>query len=218
MTTHAVLTGDFVRSSDLDERELDRARQTLMDALGQVAGWQPKLVPATPDIFRGDSWQLLLSKPGYCLRAAFYVRACLKAASPQWDTRIAVGLGRVSKISRERTSLSTGEAFLISGRALDAMVPSTNLVVATPENAVGWRGLSIIAQTCSILVDDWSQKQAQLARLALPPGDLTQAEMADQLGITQQGVSKAYTAARIANLLAAAQYCETLNWRRLEFI
>lgn len=218
MTTHAVLTGDLVASSRLSPASLQGARQTIEAASAEIAGWAPKLVASTPDFFRGDSWQLLLTRPGFSLRAAFYIRASLKAGQPDWDTRIAIGLGQVARVDKARTSLSSGEAFLLSGHALDAMGPATSIVVASPPRARGWAALDVLAQICSGMIDDWSQKQAQVARLALAPNAPTQAEMAERLGISQQAVSKALAAAKVPAFLQAAEYCEGLNWRRVELI
>ncbi|PZN95601.1 MAG: hypothetical protein DCF29_24380 [Alphaproteobacteria bacterium] len=218
MTMHAVLTGDLVGSSRLSPKSLQGARQTFEAASDDIARWSPKLVASTPDFFRGDSWQLLLTRPGFSLRAAFYIRARLKAGDPDWDTRIAIGLGAVAKIDKSRTSLSSGEAFLLSGHALDAMGAATNLVVAETPQGRSLAALDVIARICSSMADDWSQKQAQAVCLALAPDAPTQAEMAERLGVTQQAVSKALASAKISAFLQAAQYCEALNWRRVRFI
>lgn len=214
MTMYAVLTGDLVGSSRLSPGSLQGARQTFEAASAEIAGWAPKLVASTPDFFRGDSWQLLLTRPGFSLRAAFYLRACLKAGDPDWDTRIAIGLGEVAKIDTSRTSLSSGEAFLLSGHALDAMGTATNITVAGRASDA----LDVLARICSGMADDWSQKQAQAACLALAPDAPTQAEMAERLGVTQQAVSKALASAKISAFLQAAQYCEALTWPRLRLV
>lgn len=218
MTIHAVLTGDLVGSSRLDPASLQGARQTFEAASAEIARWSPQLVASTPDFFRGDSWQLLLTQPGFSLRAAFYIRARLKAGDPDWDTRIAIGLGEVAKIDKSRTSLSSGEAFLLSGHALDAMGSGTTLVVAARPQARSLAALDVLARICSTMADDWSPKQAQAVCLALAPGAPTQAEMAERLGVTQQAVSKALASAKISAFLQAAQYCETLTWPRLRLV
>lgn len=218
MTTRAVLTGDLVRSTDLTDAALNAARHALLSAMTDIGGWKLNLLGSAPDIFRGDGWQILLTEPGYCLRAAFYIRACLKAQALNWDTRISIGLGKVSHVDRNQTSLSTGEAFLLSGQALDVMPSGTNLVVAMAAGIRGWNALSPLGMITSSLIDDWSQKQAMVACLALAPSPLTQAEMAERLGISQQAVSKALAAAKVSLLLQATSFCESMNWRRIEMI
>lgn len=211
-TTRAVLTGDLVGSSELTVASLNAARNSVADALSDVEGWREGLVGAKPEFFRGDSWQALLTDPKFFLRAMIYVRARLKASGEGWDTRVAVGLGRVERIDKKRTSLSSGEAFTLSGRALDD-IGGFNMAVAMPLGIARFaEGLEPLTHICGILVDDWSQKQAKTAYLALEPSALTQAEMAERLGVSQQSVSKTLAAARIPALLNAITHCEKLNW------
>lgn len=212
MTTHAVLTGDLVGSSRLTAASLDGARQAFATAAAEIEAWRPRLVGAAPDFFRGDSWQMLLTQPGFSLRAAFYIRASLKAGDPDWDTRIGIGLGEIDRIDKQRTSLSAGEAFLLSGRALDEMGEALDIVVRGPKNGLRWGALEPLAHICSAVMDDWSQKQAQAAKLALAPDAPSQAKMADLLGVSQQAVSKALGAAKITSILRAAEFCEAMKW------
>lgn len=218
MTTHAVLTGDLVASSRLTAASLEGARQAFAAAAGEIEAWRPKLVGAPPDFFRGDSWQMLLTWPGFSLRAAFYLRASLKAGDPGWDTRIGIGLGEVDRIDRRRTSLSSGEAFHFSGRALDDMGEAVDIAVSGPTHGLRWASLQPLAHICSAVMDDWSQKQAQAARLALAPDAPTQAKMAELLGVSQQAVSKALSAAKVPSILRAAEFCEGMNWKRVRLI
>lgn len=218
MTTRAVLTGDLVASSRLSAVSLERARQAFAGAAADIESWRPKLVGAPADFFRGDSWQMLLTEPGFALRAALYVRASLKAGDPEWDTRIAIGFGDVDRVDRNRTSLSSGEAFLLSGRALDDLGDSVDIAIATANAGLGLVALAPIAQLCSVIMDDWSQKQAQAAKLALAPEAPTQAKMAELLHVSQQQVSKALSAAKISSLLRAAEFSEGLSWKKVRLV
>ncbi|HKJ89198.1 MAG TPA: hypothetical protein VKA48_11915, partial [Gammaproteobacteria bacterium] len=94
---YAVLTGDLVRSSTLSADELQRVQDGLRTAARElaVASWAAdSLVVGELDLFRGDSWQLLLRRPGPALRAALFLRSTLLAQGIA-DTRIAIGHGTV---------------------------------------------------------------------------------------------------------------------------
>lgn len=106
MTTRAVLTGDLVGSSRLTPASLEGARDAFATAATEIETWRAKLVGAPADFFRGDSWQMLLTQPGFALRAALYIRASLKAGDPEWDTRIAIGYGEVV-VHPDRDRVST---------------------------------------------------------------------------------------------------------------
>src|SRR5690606_36032467 len=133
--TYAVLTGDLVKSRRLQSGDLERARQTVLGALDGMP-WAG--VEGKAEFFRGDSWQALLSRPEQSLRAAIYVRAALRALDlpeARADSRVAIGIGPVARIERGRISLSTGEAFQRSGKALDDLGATARLAIALPEGA-----------------------------------------------------------------------------------
>jgi hypothetical protein len=68
------------------------------------------------------------------------IRASLLAGGLA-DGRIAIGLGEVERISSRRVSLSTGQAFVLAGRALDGMTRYARMTIAIPESAgplSGW--------------------------------------------------------------------------------
>lgn len=212
----AVLTGDLIGSSGLPDTSLQDARAKVIAATEELSKWSIGLLGSKPEFFRGDSWQVLLMDPGYFLRAAVFIRACLRAADENWDTRISVGIGGVTRVDKTRTSLSSGEAFLLSGHALDRMVSGAKIVVTTPEGA--WPTLNSIALFSSELVDEWTSKQARVVSLALAPKPPLQSELAERLGITQQAVSKALTAAKLNAILSACNAVEKQNWKLVRFI
>lgn len=223
MSTCAVLTGDLVGSSRLPDDSLQNARAAVIAAAETLPTWTEGLLGSKPEFFRGDSWQLLLMHPGYFLRAAVAIRARLRAGDDSWDTRISVGIGRVTRVDKTRTSLSSGEAFLLSGQALDRMTPGSKLAVSTPKIDASkahraWPMLDPVAQLCSAIVDDWTSKQAEVAALAINPETPTQAEIADRLGITQQAVSKALTAAKLNTILHACGAVEKQRWNLVRVI
>ena len=213
MNTRAVLTGDLIKSSALNDASMAEARRRLAQAVQDIANWGPGLVEGNLDIFRGDSWQLLLKKPAFCLRAAILLRAALREGGEGWDTRIAIGAGRVEQVDKTRISLSTGEAFTLSGRALDAMGSSANMVIALSERLQRYVGLEPLTLVCGSVIDDWTARQAEVARLALDPRAPSQMAIASRLGVTQQAVSKALASAKLPALLKAIYYCEQLKWQ-----
>ena len=123
--TFAVLTGDIIKSSKLTGER----RQKTLTAIEQLAEESAKLHQdlklTGPEIFRGDSWQLLLSPPHHALRVACFIRAGLRSRGLA-DTRIGIGLGGV-EMHDGRLGQSDGVAFRLSGRALDELKKSETL-------------------------------------------------------------------------------------------
>lgn len=79
-----------------------------------------------PEVFRGDSWQMLVASPKYALHVVGYLRAGLKSRS-LLDTRVGVGVGNgplpASDLGRADSSV-----FRLSGRALDDMKRGETLI------------------------------------------------------------------------------------------
>jgi hypothetical protein len=119
MKTYAVLTGDIIGSSKLGPEGLDAAMSLLRRLAEEFEETHPESVVGQPEVFRGDSWQLVLQRPALALTAAVFIRAGFKAGD--FDTRVGIGLGTVERLNTERISQSVGPAFVRSGQALDQL-------------------------------------------------------------------------------------------------
>ncbi|MFA9460075.1 hypothetical protein [Thiohalorhabdus methylotrophus] len=209
---YAVLTGDLVRSRSLSATELHRAHAGLREAVADLkdAAWEPR--PAGEvDIFRGDSWQLLLRTPGNALRTAVYLRASLLAQGFA-DTRIGLGIGGVASLSRERTSLSTGEAFELSGAALDGLGPRFRLgLAAAPDPGLPAPWAEVAVHLCDSVMAQWEGRQIETGRLACYYPDASHKHLGSLLTppVTQQAVSKSLQSAGWYGLAEALDAFET---------
>jgi hypothetical protein len=169
--TFSVLTGDIIKSSRLSADELETVHQTLRDAVEALKSWKRGLVKGRLSLFRGDSWQLLLSDPAFALRVAVYLRACLIAGGLA-DTRVAVGVGSVENLNTRDVTRSTGEAFSLSGSALDAMKDPARLALAVADAPARPAGLiAVIGQLVDALISEWTQRQAEIVSHAVHPDE-----------------------------------------------
>jgi len=211
----AVLTGDLVGSTGLLVRDLERARSVVIEAVAEMARWPDGGILAGAEFFRGDSWQVLLGEPRHFLRAALYVRASLRREGRDLDTRIGVGIGAVEKIDLNRVSLSIGEAFTASGRALDGMSGDLGVTVSIPDHAseaLGW--IRPMAALCSAATNHWSERQAEIvSRMLTLPGP-RQMDVAAMLAVSRQQVSKSLAAVDFDAVLAAISYVEHIDWSK----
>jgi len=119
-----VLTGDVVKSTGLDAAVRRRLFDVMKEASSELQGLLGEAVPLGVDIYRGDSWQVLVRSPRLGLRAALFFRSYLRAfvepksRSPV-DTRVALAIGGVDFIPAARVGEGEGEAFRRSGRMLE---------------------------------------------------------------------------------------------------
>ncbi len=214
---YAVLTGDLIGSTRLAFQELNATRTILESAVQRFQERDPAAVVGRPEFFRGDAWQLVLAKPGLALRVSLLLRASLRYAL-SIDTRISVGIGNVDHIDRKRISLSTGEAFTLSGHALDEMTIHFDLTGALPERAEAmavW--LPVIFHLCSGLVRPWTRRQAEIISLALILDEPKHEVIAKTLEhpVSKQTVTESLGGASWRPLLDAMKAFEGADWTRI---
>jgi len=185
-----VLTGDLIKSSRFSMKQ---RRQTI-SAIEDLAAHMPALFGGTvigPEIFRGDSWQLLLSESRYALHAACCIRAGLRSRN-LLDTRIGIGIGD-AQVSPDRLGQSDGIAFRLSGAALDELMRGETLacrVDALAGNNPVQSLLDAALGFAARVMDEWSLLQAFAVEKAL--AGLTQKKIAAEWpngATTQQNVT-----------------------------
>jgi hypothetical protein len=182
----AVLTGDLIGSTKAGPEAVDEAMEALAEAAKTISKWA-----GAEDVrftrYRGDGWQILLPDPSLALRAALFLNASLKARRTGLLTRIAIGCGPVDRPGTTDLKDASGEAFTLSGRALDAM-PKGRTLAFEQANASP-RDMLFIKMT-DALIRKWSPEQAEAMAMALGPWKTTYEMIARQLGITIQAVSQ----------------------------
>ncbi|PZQ51387.1 MAG: hypothetical protein DI556_04250 [Rhodovulum sulfidophilum] len=184
----AVLTGDIIRSSKLSTETLDAAMAALEGGATSMTRWEGA-EPARFERFRGDGWQCLAPSPRLALRATLFLRASLRAALRDVETRVSIGIGP-ARLSPETLAAAGGPAFELSGRGLDKMARARNLAIswANPPGAAPVIGA--VVALCDEISRLWTPRQAELLLEALSPGDAPQEVLAERRGISQQAVAK----------------------------
>jgi hypothetical protein len=214
---YAVLTGDIVKSRRLRRTQLESVRASLLNAVDRVKGWKRGLVKGRAEFFRGDAWQLLLGDPAMALRVGVFLRASLLAGGLA-DSRISIGLGEVEQITSKRVSLSTGQAFTLSGHALDRMTQYSFLTIEIPESVgplSGW--LPVAGHLCDSLIRQWTRRQAEIVCAAVHPKEPDYERVARILkpAITKQAVAKGLGGANWYAIRQAVRLFEKTPWKAL---
>ena len=167
----AVLTGDILHSMKFS-LEMRSAIRTELDSiihqLKQFSIYQGVL-PHDLIQFRGDGWQLLVTDPALSLRACLSIRALLQNRFPKEkvDTRICIGLGTIPT-TNEKFAKNDGEAFILSGRGLDAIPKrgGSNLMVkispAIAQSVAKELAINPMLNAIDYIVERWTTKQAEV--------------------------------------------------------
>lgn len=118
-TSYAVLSGDIVKSSAFPAEALHRLFQEMKATVRAFAKAHPQSVVGGLAVVQGDRWQILLRRPPLAERMMASMAAVARKHGQ--TTRIALGIGAVDRLDAKNITESTGEAFTLSGHALDEL-------------------------------------------------------------------------------------------------
>ncbi|MDO9581808.1 MAG: hypothetical protein Q7J24_01660 [Desulfomicrobium sp.] len=201
---HAVLTGDLILSTRSTPAQVDDSMAVIAEAVDRFSG-------ATRfHRYRGDGWQVYVGAAGHGLEAMIFLAAQLRAMD-LLSSRMALGLGEAYGFDQDSLGTAGGQAFVLSGRALDAMPDGKMLVLAGA-------GVDPLHHALMAYVDaqvqGWSPEQAEAVAMSLEPdGPHSQQVLAERLGISRQAFAARLSAAgfdltRQATRAFAAQFAQ----------
>lgn len=193
MNKIAVLTGDIVNSQRINEVNNEVLLDTLKAIFNEIATVKGVELPV--EIWRGDSFQVIVQKPELAMEIAVLFRAGLRSKthvegnkSELWDARIGIGVGDIS-YKASTVASSNGEAFVLSGSAFDVIDKSRyclNLMSSWNEmNAE----MGVATALADVIISNWSKKQSEAVYLYMLYNH-SQTELANQLRITQPALQK----------------------------
>ena len=193
MDIKGIITGDIVKSSTIQSDK----RTVLLDTIHMLTEKLKTLSALQAELFRGDSFQIVVDNPAEALKIAVLFRAGLKSKTPKdirkpWDARISLGVGGIS-YKTDQVVVSDGEAFRLSGRELDE-IGKKRLTVKTRWEDVNAE-LKISTAFADDIISGWSHAQAQAVYLTLLYR-YTQKDVAARLDKTAQNISKLLGAAK----------------------
>ena len=185
MEIKGVITGDIIGSSQIKIEH----RGDLLTCLNTMGDELQCVSPFRMEMYRGDSFQMLVEDPSKAIKIAILLRAGLIYHTPNkndgvWDARISVGIGGIDFMS-DNIVTSDGEAFMLSGTQLDN-IGKRRLVVKTP-----WEEVNKELEMSTAFVDNiilgWSSTQAGMMYMSLRQ-DKSKKDVAEMTGTSVQNV------------------------------
>jgi len=185
---YCVLTGDLVKSSSLKAKRKDIViiLNTLFAQLKNLENKTHEIWIS--DIFSGDSFQVVVSDAVFALKIALFIRAQLIQRSvrgPHIEARIAIGIGNIEYLNKNKLTESDGEAFRLSGRAINKMISYRRLIVKSDDEQLNLI-LEVISSLLDAITSRWTPEQAEAISFWLF-GE-TQASLAKKMGISQSAI------------------------------
>ena len=205
MKLYGIITGDIVASQAIDPKIRQRLYSDVDSFLHRL---QPNWINYY-ETYRGDSLQCESQSPAYALRVALMIRSFFKAYVPgkgisvtktkkarsakgyfttTFDIRLSVGIGTVDFIQKDKISTSDGQAFRLSGEALDGLKKETHRIVVTTGHAAFNEQLEPSILLLDALMQKWTQNGAEVILYKLQ--NKKDDEIAALLGISQSAVNQ----------------------------
>ncbi|RDX37669.1 transcriptional regulator [Kangiella sp. HD9-110m-PIT-SAG07] len=201
----AVITGDIVNSQNSEQgAEWLSALKEFLSIYGDSPkDWQ---------IYRGDSFQLIVYQPQEAFRIALRLKAIVKRFK-ELDVRMAIGVGCLEHHA-EQVLQSNGEAFVHSGRKFDSLKKQT-LAVKTPWQEFD-KAINLFIKLALLTIDDWSETSAEVVAASLEHPEATQKEISALLSIPQSRVSERLSRAGFDAIKDAEQYYREAITKRIQ--
>lgn len=190
MALYSVITGDLVKSRNFIDK-----RQIALNSLNEIFNSIKKrknlnIEVWISDIFRGDSFQIVVSDAVYALLIAIYIRAQLIRKSMEgvpFGARISIGIGSIEYLNREKITESDGEAFRLSGRAVDEIPNYRRLIIKSSNEELN-KILDVISACIDAITLRWSSEQAEAISYWIF-GE-TQTSLAKIIGVSQSAIQQ----------------------------
>jgi hypothetical protein len=186
---YAVITGDIVKSGKFGS-DREKALKILKDVLNSLSNFRGKSIEGVSDIFRGDSFQIVISEPKHALEIAIYLKAGLLSKTIKGkiiDVRIAIGIGKIESLNKKNIKESDGEAFILSGSTLDNISKYRRFSIRSGIDELN-KQLEFISSSIDSITRRWSPEQAEAILLWLKGN--TQISIGKKLGISQPAVNQ----------------------------
>jgi hypothetical protein len=208
MPNHGIITGDIVSSREIEIP----IREKLFEDIGLLLKELKKKWISAYETYRGDSLQCETKTPEDSLRVALIIRSFFRAYFPEefrpktlvkkgaktitskgyyatnFDVRLGIGIGSVDFIKKNKITSSDGEAFRLSGEALDNLAQGPQRLGLKTFNALLNEQMEPSILLLDALIQKWTQNQAELVLYKLQ--DKKEDEIASLLKITQSAVNQ----------------------------
>jgi len=202
MATYAVLTGDIVKSREISPRA--QLIETLKEALETAR----QTHQAEYNIYRGDSFQMVIPAAHDAALVAIIIRSKLISRSPKksstWDARVSIGIGDIT-FRGEKITESDGPAFLLSGNSMDELSKKNRRLIINAPWKQADRSLSLVTRFADDIISNWSRYSAETAFHSLVYNE-SQSVLAKRLGKSQPTINKRISTAKLDLVRAYVQH------------
>ncbi|MFI3240119.1 MAG: SatD family protein [Bacteroidales bacterium] len=188
MAIKGVITGDIINSRKISD-ELRNRFLDIIQNLGDKLSYL-SLGNIQSEIYRGDSFQILIEDVSESLKIAVLLRSKLREYD--LDARLAIGIGNIS-FNNSSVVTSDGEAYINSGKCFDS-IGKNRLVILTPWDEVN-EELKVSTAFADNIISKWTPTQSKVMFISISEDNI-QKEIAYKMGKSVQNINKILMTAR----------------------
>lgn len=195
----SVLTGDIVNSRRTQPQKwLEPLKRELQKQGPSQRSWE---------IYRGDSFQLIVREPKDALTVAIKLKASIKSLG-KLDIRIAIGIAEKGYDAKSITE-SNGPAFVHSGDEFEKLRKRKQRLAVKTNWPNFDEEINLYFRLGLIAMDAWTTNEATAVQLALEYPDASQEDLGRKIGIKQNAVSTRLKRAYFSEIVAMDEMYKT---------
>ncbi len=192
----AVITADIINSKKINPKKWLKPLKKELDTIGSS--------PKVWEIYRGDSFQLIITKPEDAVTTAIKIKATLKSISDM-DARMAIGIGSRTHNAQKVTE-SNGSAFVHSGEKFEMLKKEKQNLAIKSDWPEFDKEMNLFLKLGLIAMDNWTVNAAEIVKTIMENPDKLQQELGRIVGIKQNAIS---------NRLKRAYYDEIMEVNKM---
>lgn len=174
-----VITGDIINSQKNGPKAWLKPLKKELDKIGKS--------PKFWEIYRGDSFQVLITNPKEALVISIKIKAALKSIK-KIDVRMSIGLGKRTYNAPKITE-SNGSAFVHSGEKFEVLKQERQNIAIKSDWPEFDREINLYLKLSLIAMDNWTINAAQTMSIAMANPAKSQEELGKLVGIKQNAIS-----------------------------
>jgi hypothetical protein len=175
----AVITGDIIGSQKANSNEWLNLLKKELSKIGE----NPKLW----EVYRGDSFQAIISNAADALKTAIKIKATLKTI-PDVDVRMAIGIGSITYTETKVTE-SNGTAFVHSGETFEKLKNEKQTLAIKSDWPEFDKVMNLLLKLSLIVMDNWTVNAAEVVKATIEYPETVQDKLGKMVGIKQSAVS-----------------------------
>lgn len=212
----SVITGDIVGSTQLNPAD----RKPMVKAMNNVGEMLTKagFVLKSQEVFRGDSFQLVMNENARILDVALLIRAYMRGIEldslTQLDVRLGIGVGQIEFRAKTQNE-SDGTAFRLAAQALELATKNNlaNIWFLANDPALE-EHLNTINVAWETIISRWTVAQSKSIQWSLQ--GLVHQEIANKLKVTQPTITRSLQSADDKVIHYLKTYCQKMISTYLE--